>query len=92
MIGLDYFLAGVHFDRNFLWLGPVLMAGGILVGLFPQYGWTGLGVVIALGLIVPTLFGFAAAAGGLSGESDTGFQPVQGAQRVRMLRAARDSS
>jgi hypothetical protein len=56
MIGLDYFLAGVHFDRNFLWLGPVLMAGGILVGLFPHYGWTGLGVVIALGLIVPTLF------------------------------------
>ena len=56
MIGIDYFLAGVHFDRNFLWLGPVLMAGGILVGLFPHYGWTGLGVVIALGLIVPTLF------------------------------------
>src|SRR5882672_145610 len=31
MIGLVYFLAGVHFDRNFLWLGPLLMAGGILV-------------------------------------------------------------
>jgi hypothetical protein len=56
MIGIVYFLAGVHFDRNFLWLGPVLIAGGILVGLIPRYGWTGLGVVIALGLIVPTLF------------------------------------
>lgn len=56
MIGLVYFLSGVHYDRNFLWLGPVLMAGGILVGLAPSYGWTALGVVVALGLVVPTLF------------------------------------
>jgi hypothetical protein len=55
MIGLVYFLAGVHFDRNFLWLGPLVMAGGVLVGLVPRYGWTALGVVIALGLVVPTL-------------------------------------
>jgi hypothetical protein len=56
MIGLVYFLAGVHFDRNLLWLGPVLIVGGVLVGLAPRYGWTALGVVIALGLVVPTLF------------------------------------
>jgi hypothetical protein len=56
MIGLVYFLAGVHFDRNFLWLGPVLIVGGIVVGFVPHYGWTSLGVVIALGLVVPTLF------------------------------------
>jgi len=56
MIGLVYFLAGVHFDRNLLWLGPVLVVGGVLVGLVPRYGWTGLGVVIALGLVIPTLF------------------------------------
>ncbi len=55
MIGLVYFLAGVHFDRNFLWLGPLVMAGGVLVGLVPRYGWTALGIVIALGLVVPTL-------------------------------------
>jgi hypothetical protein len=55
MIGLVYFLAGVHFDRNFLWLGPVLMAGGIVVGLVPHYGWTILGVVVALGLVIPTI-------------------------------------
>ena len=55
MIGLVYFLAGVHFDRNFLWLGPVLMAGGIVVGMIPRYGWTSLGIVVALGLVVPTL-------------------------------------
>lgn len=55
MIGLVYFLAGVHFDRNFLWLGPLLIAGGILVGLIPRYGWTILGIIVALGLVIPTL-------------------------------------
>jgi hypothetical protein len=55
MIGLVYFLAGVHFDRNFLWLGPILMAGGIVVGLIPHYGWTTLGIIVALGLVIPTL-------------------------------------
>lgn len=55
MIGLVYFLAGVHFDPHFLWLGPVLMVGGLVVGFVPQYGWTALGIVIALGLVVPTL-------------------------------------
>jgi len=56
MIGLVYFLAGVHFDRNFLWLGPILMAGGVVVGLIPRYGWTSLGIIVALGLALPTLF------------------------------------
>jgi hypothetical protein len=56
MIGLVYFLSGVHYDRNFLWLGPVLIAGGVLVGFVPRYGWTALGVVVAMGLVVPTFF------------------------------------
>ena len=56
MIGLVYFLAGVHLDRNFLWLGPVLIVGGVLVGMAPRYGWTILGVVVALGLVVPSFF------------------------------------
>lgn len=56
MIGLVYFLGGVHFDRQFLWLGPVLITGGVCVGFVPHYGWTALGVVIALGLVVPTFF------------------------------------
>jgi hypothetical protein len=54
--GLVYFLAGAHFDRNFLWLGLVLIVGGVLVGLAPRYGWTTLGIIVALGLVVPTLF------------------------------------
>jgi hypothetical protein len=56
MIGLVYFLWGVHHDRYFLFLGPILMLGGVLVGLIPHYGWTSLGAVIALGLIAPTFF------------------------------------
>lgn len=56
MIGLVYFLAGAHWDRNLLWVGLLLMAGGVLVGQFPpRYGWSVLGVVIFLGLVVPTL-------------------------------------
>src|SRR4051794_19103849 len=51
MIGIVYFLAGVHFDRNFLWLGPVLIAGGVLVGLFPPYGWAGVGGGGAFGVV-----------------------------------------
>jgi hypothetical protein len=51
-IGLVYFLAGVHFDRNFLWLGPLLIGGAVGVGFIPRYGWTGLGAVIAIGLAV----------------------------------------
>jgi len=50
LFGMIYFLAGVHFDRSFLWLGPVLIVGGIVVGFVPHYGWSALGVVIAGGL------------------------------------------
>jgi hypothetical protein len=50
LFGIIYFLAGVHFDRSFLWLGPVLVIGGIVVGFVPHYGWSALGIVIAGGL------------------------------------------
>ena len=55
-IGLIYFLGGVHFDRNFLWLGPLLMAGAVAITYVPHYGWTALGVLVALGLVAPTWF------------------------------------
>jgi hypothetical protein len=50
LFGIIYFLAGVHLDPSFLWLGPVLIAGGVAVGFVPHHGWTALGVVIAGGL------------------------------------------
>jgi len=55
MIGMVYFLWGVHYQRYFMLLGLILMAGGVVVALIPRYGWTMLGGVIALGLILPTL-------------------------------------
>jgi hypothetical protein len=55
-VGLIYFLWGVHFHRYFMLLGVLVMAGGATVGLVPHFGWTTLGIVIALGLILPTLF------------------------------------
>ena len=55
MIGLVYYFWGVYVDRNFLWLGPVLIVGGLVVRFIPVYPWTCVGAVIALGLIVPPL-------------------------------------
>ena len=55
LIGLVYFLWGVHYQRYFMFLGIIVMAGGVLVGLVPHFGWTILGAVISLGLILPTL-------------------------------------
>lgn len=56
MIGLVYFLWGVHYQRYFMFLGPVVMAGGALVGRIHPFGWTLLGAVISLGLLIPTIF------------------------------------
>jgi hypothetical protein len=56
LVGIFYFLGGVHYDRNFLWLGPLLCACGLFVGLVPHYGWTALGIIFALGLVGPTFF------------------------------------
>jgi hypothetical protein len=57
LFGMVYFLAGVHLDRSFLWLGPVLIVGGIVVGLVPHYGWSALGAVIAGGLCAAAIIG-----------------------------------
>jgi hypothetical protein len=59
MIGLVYFLWGVHYQRYFMFLGPVVMAGGVLVGQIHHFGWTILGAVISLGLLLPTLISSA---------------------------------
>jgi hypothetical protein len=55
-IGVIYFLAGVHFDRRFIWLGLLLIAGSIAISFVPRYGWTALGIVMFIGLAGPTIF------------------------------------
>jgi hypothetical protein len=55
-VGLVYFLAGVHFDRYFIWLGLFLMAGAVAISFVPAYGWTMLGVLISAGLALPVMW------------------------------------
>jgi hypothetical protein len=55
VVGIVYFLYGVHRDPHFLWLGVLLIAGAIGISFVPAYPWTSLGVVIAVGLVIPTL-------------------------------------
>jgi hypothetical protein len=52
LIGMVYLMWGVHRDRSFLVLGPLMIVGGVVVGLIPHYRWTCLGTVIAVGLVV----------------------------------------
>jgi hypothetical protein len=75
MIGLVYFLWGVHYQRYFMVLGPIVMAGGVLVGQIHHFGWTILGVVISLGLILPTLITSA-----VKPSAETPSTPATGAQ------------
>jgi len=51
-VGLVYFLAGVHFDRRYLPLGLILIAGSIVTGFVDRWAWTGLGAAVAVGLVL----------------------------------------
>src|SRR2546423_6394270 len=52
MVGIVYFLAGVHYDRNFIWLGLLMIGGTIGISFLPHYGWTALGGLMSAGLLV----------------------------------------
>jgi hypothetical protein len=52
MVGVVYFLAGVHYDRKFVWLGLLMMAGTIGISFVPRYPWTALGVLMGSGLLI----------------------------------------
>jgi hypothetical protein len=54
VITMGWWTAGVHFDRNFLWLGGVMMAGFIGTLFFSRFAWTAMGILIAV-----VLFGIA---------------------------------
>lgn len=57
VVGVVYFLAGVHFDRRWMTSGLLLMAGAAAISWIPHYPWTSLGAVVCLALILPTFFG-----------------------------------
>ena len=53
LCGLFYFLSGVHYDGHFLWIGPLLIVGGLCVQYVPVLPWTCLGLMIAAALCMP---------------------------------------
>jgi hypothetical protein len=52
MVGIVYFLAGVHYDRKFIWLGLLMIVGTIGISFLPRFGWSALGILMAGGLLV----------------------------------------
>jgi hypothetical protein len=53
LVGLVYFLAGVHLDGRWMISGLLLMAGAAAVAFVPRYPWTILGAVVCLALVLP---------------------------------------
>ncbi len=52
IVAFGWWTAGVHFDRNFLWLSAV-MAAGFTASLFlHRFVWTGTGVLMFLALMI----------------------------------------
>lgn len=52
LIGLVYFLAGIHLDRRMLFVGLLILAGYVALLFSPPYGWTWTGAIVALALFV----------------------------------------
>jgi len=53
LVGLGYFLAGVHFGRAWMWPGVLMVAGAVATLMIVAYVWTVLGVSLCVGLIAP---------------------------------------
>lgn len=57
LVGVVYLMAGIHIDRPFFWMGLLLIVGGTCLGLVPGYGWTVLGVLLGVSLLVTGMLG-----------------------------------
>jgi hypothetical protein len=57
LVAFGWWAAGVHFDRTFLLLGGMMMAGFVGTLIFPHYVWTALGILIAISLIIAAFRG-----------------------------------
>ena len=55
LIGLAYFLAGVHLEKPLKWAGLLMMAGYVALFFIPAYGWTLVGALVAATLVVSGL-------------------------------------
>jgi hypothetical protein len=54
IVGIVYFLAGVHLDRRWMPSGLLLIIGSAAITFVPRYPWTVLGVVVSLAVVLPT--------------------------------------
>ena len=57
LLALTYYLAGLHLDRRLLPIGLVLGAGYIITLVFPAYGFTHVGVLVAIALVTQAFLG-----------------------------------
>lgn len=57
MVGLGYYLAGVHLDRPLMWIGALIVVGYVALFLVPAYGWTIVGVVVAAAMTATAFVG-----------------------------------
>lgn len=55
VISFGWWAAGVHFDRNFLLLGGVMMAGFVATLLEVPYTWSGMGILVSGTLLLIAL-------------------------------------
>ncbi len=51
IVALGWWTAGVHFDRNFLWLGGIMVLGFIGTLFEINYAWTAMGCLLGAALI-----------------------------------------
>lgn len=57
LLALTYFLAGVHLERPLIWVGALMAGCYLALFLIPAYGWTVVGIVVALGMVATTRMG-----------------------------------
>ena len=57
VIGLSYFLAGLHLDPPLLWVGLLIWLVYFAIFFINAYQWTIVGVVVAAGLIAAGVLG-----------------------------------
>jgi hypothetical protein len=55
ILSFSYFLAGIYLDRPILWVGLLMACAYVAMFYITAYGWTIVGVVVALGLVVAGL-------------------------------------
>ena len=57
LIGLTYILAGLHLERRMLPVGVVVLAGYLVALFVPEYGFTTMGVMVAVALSLQAYLG-----------------------------------